>query len=66
MLTLAEGNWCVCVGGGCKSAHLQEKGEALQGEAFASDDSAAYALSNVRALLELGELGEHDGHIVGS
>ena len=48
------------------SAYLQEEGEALQGQAFASDDSTADALSNVRALLELGELGEHDGHIVGS
>ena len=48
------------------SAYLQEEGEALQGQAFASDDSTADALSNVRALLELGELGEHDGDIVGT
>lgn len=51
---------------GGKSAYLQEEGEALQGQAFASDNSTADALSNVTALLELGELGEHDGHIVGT
>ena len=48
------------------SAYLQEEGEALQGQAFASDNSSADALSNVRALLELGELSEHDGDIVGT
>lgn len=49
-----------------QAAYLQEEAKSLQGQAFTSDHSTADALSNVTALLELGELGEHDGHIVGT
>ncbi len=42
------------------STDLQQEGEALQGEALASDHCSADAL---RAVLELSQ---HDGHVVGS
>jgi len=42
---------------------LQQEGEALKAEAGAGDEGLAYVLGS---LPEVGELREHDGHVVGA